>query len=76
MAAKAKLEEETEKETKGKTSKVSVENSDVKIGNISNPRKITKQQSVDSGNEASSEDSNDSNKFKGTSFLLINVYNI
>lgn len=28
-----------------------------------NPRKICKQQSVDSGNEASSEDSNDSNKY-------------
>ena len=28
-----------------------------------NPRKISKQTSVDSGNEASSEDSNDSNKY-------------
>lgn len=41
-----------------------MESPDVKAGNA-NPRKISKQQSVDSGNEASSEDSNDSNKYKG-----------
>lgn len=62
-AAKAKQEEETEKEIKGKQTKL-LESPDVKTGN-SNPRKICKQQSVDSGNEASSEDSNDSNKYKG-----------
>lgn len=65
MAAKAKQEEESEKEIKAK-GKVSLgESSDSKNGNgASNPRKICKQQSVDSGNEASSEDSNDSNKYK------------
>lgn len=62
-AAKAKQEEETEKEFKGKQAKL-MESSDVKSGNA-NPRKICKQQSVDSGNEASSEDSNDSNKYRG-----------
>lgn len=62
-AAKTKLEEETEKEIKGKQTKL-MESPDVKPGNA-NPRKICKQQSVDSGNEASSEDSNDSNKYKG-----------
>ncbi|CAH0547418.1 unnamed protein product [Brassicogethes aeneus] len=66
MAAKAKQEEETEKETKGKpATKAAVDSTEVKAnGNANNPRKICKQQSVDSGNEASSEDSNDSNKFK------------
>lgn len=38
------------------------------------PRKVRKQQSVDSGNEASSEDSNDSNK--GTSNNGISVINL
>lgn len=37
-------------------------NSDTSRNNLLGPRKICKQQSVDSGNEASSEDSNDSNK--------------
>lgn len=62
-AAKAKQEEETEKEIKVKQTKL-MESPDVKPGST-NPRKICKQQSVDSGNEASSEDSNDSNKYKG-----------
>lgn len=70
MAAKAKQEEESEKEkekeAKGKTAKESLGTpAELKPGNSSNPRKVCKQQSVDSGNEASSEDSNDSNKYKG-----------
>lgn len=62
MAAKAKQEEEA----KGKSVTEAGSSTEVKTnGNSSNPRKICKQQSVDSGNEASSEDSNDSNKYKG-----------
>ncbi|CAG9761639.1 unnamed protein product [Ceutorhynchus assimilis] len=66
MAAKAKQEEETElaekekeQEKKRKSSLGEVTDSKAQS---SNPRKICKQTSVDSGNEASSEDSNDSNK--------------
>lgn len=62
MAAKAQQEEEA----KGKSSKeVALSSTEVKPNSVSNPRKVCKQQSVDSGNEASSEDSNDSNKYKG-----------
>ncbi|XP_023015141.2 histone-lysine N-methyltransferase E(z) isoform X1 [Leptinotarsa decemlineata] len=63
IAARAKQEEECEKEVKGKVA-VKNETLEVKGATPTNPRKICKQQSVDSGNEASSEDSNDSNKFK------------
>lgn len=61
MAAKAKQEEEA----KGKSTKEVVLSTEVKPVGVPNPRKVCKQQSVDSGNEASSEDSNDSNKYKG-----------
>lgn len=72
MAAKAKEEEESEdKDVKVKVPKnAEVSTEIVKSISVNNPRKICKQQSVDSGNEASSEDSNDSNKYKGTFFYL------
>ncbi|KAL1518243.1 hypothetical protein ABEB36_001893 [Hypothenemus hampei] len=66
--AKAK-QEESERTTdpekdqeKDKKRKSMGEGQDSKNLNSSNPRKVCKQTSVDSGNEASSEDSNDSNK--------------
>jgi histone-lysine N-methyltransferase EZH2 len=61
MAAKAQQEEEA----KGKSVTEAGPSAEVKTNGNANPRKICKQQSVDSGNEASSEDSNDSNKYKG-----------
>lgn len=72
MAAKAKEEEESEdKDVKVKVPKnAEVSTEIVKSISVNNPRKICKQQSVDSGNEASSEDSNDSNKYKGNFFYL------
>ncbi|KAJ8958166.1 hypothetical protein NQ318_006105 [Aromia moschata] len=81
LAAKAKLEEESEKESKVKVAKPNGETSEVKVNGVSSVRKICKQQSVDSGNEASSEDSNDSNKYKDnddpvsttTSFSLLGL---
>ncbi|KAK9877712.1 hypothetical protein WA026_019392 [Henosepilachna vigintioctopunctata] len=86
MAEKAKQDEETEKEAKNKQAKddaTTTANENNKTANPSNPRKITKQLfPVDSGNEASSEDSNDSNKYKdsdddpvstATSFSLIGL---
>lgn len=57
---KAETEKEQEKEKKRKSMGEPVETV-IKPSN-NNPRKICKQTSVDSGNEASSEDSNDSNK--------------
>ncbi|KAF7273967.1 histone-lysine N-methyltransferase E(z) [Rhynchophorus ferrugineus] len=68
LAAKAKLEEESEKEKeqdrdrKRKSLNDGVESRSNAGCNNMNPRKICKQTSLDSGNEASSEDSNDSNK--------------
>ncbi|KAG5891259.1 hypothetical protein JTB14_019666 [Gonioctena quinquepunctata] len=65
MAARVEQDEECEKDIKGKAAmKTAGEASEPKANGPANPRKICKQQSVDSGNEASSEDSNDSNKFK------------
>lgn len=67
MAEKAKQEEETEKEAKCKVKEPAVTTTateNVKTASTSSNRKISKQQSLDSGNEASSEDSNDS-KYKG-----------
>lgn len=70
IAAKAKeQQEEIDKEAKGKSSKEAGPSSEPKPNGNSNPRKICKQQSVDSGNEASSEDSNDSNKYKGKIYI-------
>lgn len=57
---KAETEKEQEKEKKRKSMGEPVET--VTKSSNNNPRKICKQTSVDSGNEASSEDSNDSNK--------------
>ncbi|XP_022900645.1 histone-lysine N-methyltransferase E(z) [Onthophagus taurus] len=53
----AKQEQDESEKVKDKNIK------DGDCSKLSNPRKICKQQSVDSGNEASSEDSNDSNKY-------------
>ncbi|KAK5642356.1 hypothetical protein RI129_008523 [Pyrocoelia pectoralis] len=60
LAAKREQEEEQEK-CKDKQSKESSQASESQDSSTSLPRKVCKQQSVDSGNEASSEDSNDSN---------------
>lgn len=57
---KVETEKEQEKEKKRKLMGEPAETV-IKPSN-NNPRKICKQTSVDSGNEASSEDSNDSNK--------------
>ncbi|XP_017774091.1 PREDICTED: histone-lysine N-methyltransferase E(z) isoform X2 [Nicrophorus vespilloides] len=61
LAAKAKQDEQDEND-KGKD-KNSKDNTSQNSRANQNPRKVCKEQSVDSGNEASSEDSNDSNKF-------------
>lgn len=63
MAAK-KAELEEQEKGKDKALKESTSGLDPGRTSGSGPRKICKQQSVDSGNEASSEDSNDSNKGK------------
>lgn len=61
----AKQEQDENEKVKEKNLKESTNNAEGSKN--TNPRKICKQQSVDSGNEASSEDSNDSNKYnKGT----------
>lgn len=67
MAAKKAEQEENEK-GKEKANKESASIPESSRGISSLPRKVCKQQSVDSGNEASSEDSNDSNK--GTVLFL------
>lgn len=78
MAAKAKQEdqEKCEREKKEKSNKEAVVSGSSKEASCSNlPRKISKQQSVDSGNEASSEDSNDSNKYnKGGIHIYLIVF--
>lgn len=63
LAAKAKQEDQEKNEkVKEKAAKEAAAScSKDTAGSL--PRKICKQQSVDSGNEASSEDSNDSNKY-------------
>lgn len=62
MAAKREQEQEENEKSKEKAAKDSTSSMDLPHRDGSNlPRKICKQQSVDSGNEASSEDSNDSN---------------
>lgn len=89
IAQKAKQDEEIEKDAKSKDKQLKENtsrngNEPKASTNNSNtaPRKICKQQSVDSGNEASSEDSNDSNKYKdgnddpvstATSFSLLGL---
>ncbi|GJQ83294.1 putative chromatin binding protein [Trypoxylus dichotomus] len=57
----AKQEQDENEKVKEKNLKESASNAEG--SKSTNPRKICKQQSVDSGNEASSEDSNDSNKY-------------
>lgn len=78
LAAKAKQEDqeksEREKKEKEKSCKEAAAGCSSKEASCSNvPRKITKQQSVDSGNEASSEDSNDSNKYNKGEIKFLKV---
>lgn len=59
--------EDEKRETDKTLNKSANGNPGTSNGTPSHPRKIQKEKSVDSGNEASSEDSNDSNKYdKGT----------
>lgn len=69
-----KREKEQEQNEKGKE-KAAKESTSMAGDELVLPRKIRKQQSVDSGNEASSEDSNDSNN-KGMSNGGISVINL
>lgn len=78
LAAKAQQEDQ-EKNEKVKEKVIKEAGTTSKDASGTVPRKICKQQSVDSGNEASSEDSNDSNKYnKGifdNSHLVLLVLN-
>lgn len=73
LAAKAKQDDQ-DKSDKGKEKVTKEQPTTSKESAPEQPRKICKQQSVDSGNEASSEDSNDSNKYNKGKHLLFDVY--
>lgn len=62
LAADSKKEEQEQQEQKEKGKEKAAKDESGR-SSVSLPRKVCKQQSVDSGNEASSEDSNDSNKY-------------